>query len=113
MAQLAERRRVIADAAGRPRGAGVLERAVAPARCEATAADAVGHRDRRGSGLLVPGLFDHYQSFTPRPAAFFGLPVTRKPSAAMATVHGGGFIASGAGGRATAPRSRGPRLGST
>ena len=46
-------------------------------------------------GLLVPGLFDHYQSFSPRPAAYFGLRVSRKPSATLATVHGGGLIASG------------------
>ena len=32
-----------------------------------------------GSGLLVPGLFDHYQAFTPRPAAFFGVPVCADP----------------------------------
>ena len=49
-----------------------------------------------GSGLLVPGLFDHYRSFEPRPATFFGLPVTRRPSPSVATVHGGGLIASGA-----------------
>ena len=66
-----------------------------------------------GSGLLVPGLFDHYQSFTPRPAAFFGLPVTRRPSDAMVTVHGGGYIASGAVGRRPGPRCRGRRQDST
>ncbi len=44
-----------------------------------------------GSGLLVPGLFDHYQAFDPQPAAFFGVPVVRRPSAELATVHGGGF----------------------
>ena len=27
-----------------------------------------------GSGLLVPGLFDHYESFEPHPAAFYALP---------------------------------------
>jgi D-serine deaminase-like pyridoxal phosphate-dependent protein len=43
----------------------------------------------------VPALFDHYESFEPRPAAFFGLPVTRKPAPGIATVHGGGFVASG------------------
>ncbi len=34
-----------------------------------------------GSGLLVPGLFDHYRSFSPLPAAYFGLRVVRRPSA--------------------------------
>ena len=70
---------------------------------EATSADASVTEIAAGSGLLVPGLFDHYQSFSPRPAAFYGLPVTRKPSATMATVHGGGYIASGAVGDDRAP----------
>ena len=48
-----------------------------------------------GSGLLGPTLFDHYRSFSPQPAAFFGLPVTRRPNAEVATVHGGGLVASG------------------
>ena len=61
----------------------------------------------------MPGLFDHYQSFSPRPAAFYGLPVTRHPSATMATVHGGGLIASGPTGGDRAPDARGRRPGST
>jgi D-serine deaminase-like pyridoxal phosphate-dependent protein len=56
-----------------------------------------------GSGLLVPTLFDHYQAFTARPAAFFGVPVTRRPSPQLATVHGGGLIASGPVGDDRAP----------
>ncbi len=56
-----------------------------------------------GSGLLVPGLFDHYRSFVPRPAAFFGLPVVRRPGDDLATVAGGGFVASGPPGRDRAP----------
>jgi D-serine deaminase-like pyridoxal phosphate-dependent protein len=48
-----------------------------------------------GSGLLVPTLFDHYRSFAPRPASFYGLPVTRRPSPRVVTVHGGGLVASG------------------
>lgn len=52
-----------------------------------------------GSGLLVPALFDHYASFRPRPACFFGVPVVRRPSASLATVAGGGFIASGTAGK--------------
>ncbi len=70
---------------------------------QATAADPTVTEVAAGSGLMVPGLFDHYQSFEPRPAAFYGLPVTRKPSDAMATVHGGGFIASGTTGADRAP----------
>ena len=70
---------------------------------ESTVADPVVTEVAAGSGLLVPGLFDHYQSFSPRPAAFFGLRVSRKPSPALATVHGGGLIASGPVGDDRAP----------
>jgi D-serine deaminase-like pyridoxal phosphate-dependent protein len=102
MAQLTERRRVLAD-----RLAELVDlefwNAGGSGSVQATAADSAVTEIAAGSGLLVPGLFDHYQSFTPRPAAFYGLPVTRKPSDAIATVHGGGFIASGAVGADRAP----------
>ncbi len=62
---------------------------------EASASDPVVTEVAAGSGLLVPTLFDHYRSFRPVPAAYFGLPVTRKPGPGFATVHGGGLIASG------------------
>ena len=70
---------------------------------EATAADPAVTEVAAGSGLLVPTLFDHYRSFEPRPAAFFGLPVVRRPSEGIATVAGGGFIASGPTARDRAP----------
>ena len=63
---------------------------------ESTVADPVVTEVAAGSGLLVPGLFDHYESFDPRPAAFYGLPVVRRPGGGLATVAGGGFVASGA-----------------
>lgn len=62
---------------------------------ESSAADPAVTEVTAGSGLLVPTLFDHYQAFRPRPASFFGLPVTRRPSPDVATVHGGGLVASG------------------
>ena len=70
---------------------------------ESTVSDPVVTEVAAGSGLLVPGLFDHYQSFTPRPAAFYGVPVVRRPSTHVATVAGGGFIASGPSGADRAP----------
>jgi D-serine deaminase-like pyridoxal phosphate-dependent protein len=70
---------------------------------EATAADEAVTEVAAGSGLLVPTLFDHYQSFHPRPAAFYGLPVVRRPSEGIATVAGGGFVASGPTGKDRAP----------
>ncbi|BBC29610.1 Alanine racemase [Streptomyces graminofaciens] len=48
-----------------------------------------------GSGLYGPGLFDFYRTFRPASAAFFVLPVVRRPSARIATLLGGGWVASG------------------
>lgn len=68
-----------------------------------TAQDSAVTEIAAGSGLLVPTLFDHYQSFAPRPAAFYGVPVLRRPSPDIVTVGGGGFVASGAVGADRAP----------
>jgi D-serine deaminase-like pyridoxal phosphate-dependent protein len=48
-----------------------------------------------GSGLYGPTLFDAYRSWRPTPAAFFALSVVRRPAPGIATVLGGGWIASG------------------
>ena len=48
-----------------------------------------------GSGLMAPTLFDDYDAFTPRPSSAFALSVVRKPDSRIATVHGGGWLASG------------------
>jgi len=48
-----------------------------------------------GSGLYCPVLFDGYRAFRSRPAAFFALPVTRRPAPGIVTVAGGGWSASG------------------
>jgi D-serine deaminase-like pyridoxal phosphate-dependent protein len=102
MAQLEVRRREIAEALAEVvplefwNGGG-------SGSVEATAADAAVTEIAAGSGLLVPGIFDHYASFDPRPAAYFGLRVTRRPTPEMVTVHGGGLIASGATGADRSP----------
>lgn len=49
-----------------------------------------------GSGFYAPGLFDHYRSLELTPAAYFCLPVVRRPAPDVATVLGGGYVASGA-----------------
>ena len=56
-----------------------------------------------GSGLLAPTLFDSYRHFTPAPAAFFVIPVVRRPSPQVATALGGGYVASGPPGRDRLP----------
>jgi D-serine deaminase-like pyridoxal phosphate-dependent protein len=45
--------------------------------------------------LYGPVLFDAYRAFRVRPAAMFALPVVRRPGPAVATVLGGGYLASG------------------
>lgn len=63
----------------------VAESAAAPAVTEVTA----------GSGLYVPGLFDHYRTFVPRPSLFFALPAVRTPARGLTTFLYGGYVASG------------------
>jgi D-serine deaminase-like pyridoxal phosphate-dependent protein len=62
---------------------------------ELTAAEPAVTEVAAGSGLYGPTLFDAYRSFQPEPAALFALPVVRKPSPGIATVLGGGYLASG------------------
>ncbi|MFJ6893695.1 amino acid deaminase/aldolase [Streptomyces hokutonensis] len=62
---------------------------------EQTAAEQVITEIGAGSGLYGPGLFDFYRRFRPRPAAYFVMSVVRRPSPRIATVLGGGWIASG------------------
>ena len=62
---------------------------------ESTASDLAVTETTAGSGLLAGHLFDGYRAFTPAPAAAFALDVVRKPTPDIATVLGGGWIASG------------------
>jgi D-serine deaminase-like pyridoxal phosphate-dependent protein len=68
-----------------------------------TAADGSVTEVAAGSGLYGPTLFDTYASWRPTPAALFALPVVRRPGPRIATVLGGGWIASGPTGRARRP----------
>src|SRR3954471_6786897 len=88
-------------------------RAVAPLRfvngggtgsIERTAAEPAVSEVAAGSGLFGPTLFDTYRAFKPAPAAWFALPVVRKPSPRLATALGGGYPASGPPGRDRLPR---------
>ncbi len=102
VSQLAHRRQAVASAIARHAdlefwnggGSGSVE---------TTVGDPVVTEVAAGSGLLVPTLFDHFRSFHARPAAFFGAPVTRRPGPGLATVHGGGLIASGPAGQDRVP----------
>jgi D-serine deaminase-like pyridoxal phosphate-dependent protein len=71
---------------------------------EGTTAEEAVTEVAAGSGLYGPTLFDAYTRFSPRPAALFALPVVRKPAPSIATVLGGGYLASGPGDPARLPR---------
>jgi len=62
---------------------------------ETTSADLAVTETTAGSGLLAGHLFDLYRAFELAPAAAFALDVVRKPVPDIATVLGGGWIASG------------------
>ncbi|MCS5730244.1 alanine racemase [Herbiconiux moechotypicola] len=62
---------------------------------ESTSADPSVTEIAAGSGLFGGHLFDTYSRFQPAPAAVFALPVVRKPTPRMATLLGGGWVASG------------------
>jgi D-serine deaminase-like pyridoxal phosphate-dependent protein len=57
-----------------------------------------------GSGLYGPALFDDYTRFRPRPAAFYTLPIVRRPGPGVVTALGGGYVASGPAGPDRLPR---------
>lgn len=48
-----------------------------------------------GSGLFGPSLFDRYDIFQPEHAVSFALSVVRRPAPRIATLFGGGYVASG------------------
>ena len=62
---------------------------------ETTRVDASVTELAAGSGLFGPHLFDGYVQFAPAPAAAFSLSVVRRPTPEVATLLGGGWIASG------------------
>jgi D-serine deaminase-like pyridoxal phosphate-dependent protein len=70
---------------------------------ELTAAEGAVTEIGAGSGFYAPVLYDHYRAFHPHPAAIFVLPVTRRPARGVATLLGGGYLASGVGARDRMP----------
>jgi D-serine deaminase-like pyridoxal phosphate-dependent protein len=60
-----------------------------------TAAAGVVTELTAGSGFYDSALFDHYRSLALTPAAFFVLPVVRRPAPGVVTALGGGYLASG------------------
>jgi D-serine deaminase-like pyridoxal phosphate-dependent protein len=70
---------------------------------EKTAAEPVVTEIGAGSGLYHPRLFDAYRGFRGQPAAFFALPVVRRPGPGVVTALGGGYAASGSAGPSRLP----------
>jgi len=62
---------------------------------ESTVTDSSVTELTAGSGLFGGHLFDRYRAFRPAPAASFVLAVVRAPERGVATLEGGGWIASG------------------
>ena len=102
MAELAERRAAVVAAVREVAdlefvnggGSGSVQR---------TAADASVTEIAAGSGLFTPTLFDGYRAFRPRASSYFALAVVRRPAPGIATVLGGGWIASGPPGHERSP----------
>ncbi|MFJ6198813.1 amino acid deaminase/aldolase [Micromonospora sp. NPDC092111] len=70
----------------------------------ATSADPAVTEVTAGSGLYGPTLFDAYRAWRPTPAAFFACAVVRRPTPEIATVLGGGWVASGQAAPSRLPR---------
>jgi D-serine deaminase-like pyridoxal phosphate-dependent protein len=108
-ADLSSRRTAVLDAVTRVLGrTPTLVNGGGTGSIEIDAADPAITEVTAGSGLYSPGLFDRYRSFTSRPAAWFALPVVRRPHPRIATAFGGGYIASGPSGSSRLPRPTWP-----
>ena len=93
--EIAERRAEVVAAVERVTERRLIVNGGGTGSVERTRSEAVVTEVTAGSGLYAPALFDHYTSFHARPAAFFALPVVRRPAKRVVTALGGGYLASG------------------
>jgi D-serine deaminase-like pyridoxal phosphate-dependent protein len=93
--ELAVRRGAVVEAVEKVLGALEIVNSGGSGSLEVSSADPSVTEVTAGSGLFVPTLFDNYRAFTPRPALYFALPVVRRPAPGIATLFGGGYVASG------------------
>jgi D-serine deaminase-like pyridoxal phosphate-dependent protein len=108
-ADLANRRTAVLQAVHRETGHPLrLVNAGGSGSLEVDAADPTVTELTSGSGLFSPALFDGYRAFTSRPAAYFALPVLRRPHHRIATAYSGGYAASGPAGWSRSPRPTWP-----
>src|SRR5206468_3097270 len=94
-AEIAERRAAVVGAVREVAGPLQFVNGGGTGSIERTTAEEAVTEVTAGSGFYAPTLFDHYSSFSLRPAAMFALPVVRRPSESVATALGGGYLASG------------------
>jgi D-serine deaminase-like pyridoxal phosphate-dependent protein len=109
-AELDTRRSAVVAAVQDAAGALQLVNSGGTGSVEVSSADPVVTEVTAGSGIFVPTLFDRYRAFAPRPALFFALPVVRRPAPKIATLFGGGYIASGPAGKSRWPAPAVPGL---
>ena len=102
VAELARRRAAIVAAVGEVSELEIVNGG-GTGSLELTAAEDAVTEVTAGSGFYAPALFDHYSRFSLTPAAGFAMPIVRKPAAGVATALGGGYLASGSGGRSRLP----------
>jgi D-serine deaminase-like pyridoxal phosphate-dependent protein len=94
-AELSVRRGAVVEAVEEVVGALEIVNSGGSGSLEVSSADRAVTEVTAGSGLFVPTLFDNYRAFTPRPSLYFALPVVRRPAPGIATLFGGGYVASG------------------
>lgn len=102
-AELRVRRGVVVEAVEKVVGALEFVNSGGTGSLEVSSADPTVTEVTAGSGLFVPTLFDRYRAFVPRPSLYFALPVVRRPAPGIATLYGGGYVASGPAGKSRLP----------
>ncbi|MBF6436689.1 alanine racemase [Nocardia cyriacigeorgica] len=107
-AEIGRRRGAVVDAVRSVAGPLQIVNSGGTGSIEVSTADAVVTEVTAGSGLYAPTLFDDYRAFSVTPSLFFALPVVRKPADKIATLFGGGYIASGPAGASRVPKPMWP-----
>ncbi len=93
-AELADRRGAVVDAVKQLAPLRIINSG-GTGSLEISSADPVVTEVTAGSGLFGPTLFDKYDVFQPEHAVVYAVDVVRRPAPRIATLFGGGYVASG------------------